>query len=341
MYINSSAKSRKRQLRLSLKRLNQHFPLLSFYYIIFRMPFVMYELLEIQKNGKFTALVFQRTDYKNTRPPCLWTGKLETRSTPLFSRMALWSLRRSASETLDACTMTSRMSPTSTSSRVSLLYFFSELIKNSQISSHSSFSRLFSACQSLTSRGYLKQQFAWRHFYWVLTNEGVEYLREYLNLPAEIVPQTMKKAPKIVNDRPRGGGRVGLPTQAYSQDNRDAYRREKDANVGAGEATGYSSNLEFISKISSLISKKIRSVFISCIPNYRATSPSVELDEASNRQYLPTVLPHWKPTSNKGDSIKNANVLAPVVVSYRDMFDRISCVSFTFVFISRKIASSN
>ncbi|CBY37081.1 unnamed protein product [Oikopleura dioica] len=91
------------------------------------------------------------------------------------------------------------------------------------------------ACQSLTSRGYLKQQFAWRHFYWVLTNEGVEYLREYLNLPAEIVPQTMKKAPKIVNDRPRGGGRVGLPTQAYSQDNRDAYRREKDANVGAGE----------------------------------------------------------------------------------------------------------
>merc|ERR1712193_242833 len=56
-----------------------------------------------------------------------------------------------------------------------------------------------------------------------------------LNLPAEIVPQTMKKAPKIVNDRPRGGGRVGLPTQAYSQDNRDAYRREKDANVGAGE----------------------------------------------------------------------------------------------------------
>jgi len=123
----------------------------------------------------------------------------------------------------------------------------------------------------------------------------------------------MKKAPKIVNDRPRGGGRVGLPTQAYSQDNRDAYRREKDANVGAGEATGYSSNLEFISKILSLISKKIRSVFISCIPNYRATSPSVELDEASNRQ-LP-VLPHWKPTSNKGDSIKNANVLAPVIVS--------------------------
>merc|ERR1711953_1594292 len=96
------------------------------------------------------------------------------------------------------------------------------------------------ACQSLTSRGYLKQQFAWRHFYWVLTNEGVEYLREYLHLPAEIVPVTMKKQAKIVgNDRPRGGGRVGVPTQAYSQDNRDAYRREKDANVGPG-AGGFS-----------------------------------------------------------------------------------------------------
>merc|ERR1711928_60624 len=88
--------------------------------------------------------------------------------------------------------------------------------------------QVIKACQSLTSRGYLKQQFAWRHFYWVLTNEGVEYLREYLHLPAEIVPVTMKKQAKIVgNDRPRGGGRVGVPTQAYSQDNRDAYRREK------------------------------------------------------------------------------------------------------------------
>ena len=28
------------------------------------------------------------------------------------------------------------------------------------------------ACQSLTSRGLVKQQFAWRHYYWVLTNEG-------------------------------------------------------------------------------------------------------------------------------------------------------------------------
>merc|ERR1712212_48688 len=92
------------------------------------------------------------------------------------------------------------------------------------------------ACQSLTSRGLVKQQFAWRHYSWVLTNEGIEYLREYLPLPPEIVPVTMKKQAKIVDNKPRGGGRVGVPQAAYSADNRDAYRREKDANSGPGAA---------------------------------------------------------------------------------------------------------
>merc|ERR1711931_5957 len=91
------------------------------------------------------------------------------------------------------------------------------------------------ACQSLTSRGLVKQQFAWRHYYWVLTNEGIEYLREYLHLPPEIVPVTMKKQAKIVDNKPRGG-RVGVPQAAYSKDSRDEYRREKDANVGPGGA---------------------------------------------------------------------------------------------------------
>ncbi|KAL4824499.1 hypothetical protein H8958_022086 [Nasalis larvatus] len=29
------------------------------------------------------------------------------------------------------------------------------------------------AMQSLKSRGYMKEQFAWRHFYWYLTNEAL------------------------------------------------------------------------------------------------------------------------------------------------------------------------
>ena len=40
--------------------------------------------------------------------------------------------------------------------------------------------------QSLKSRGYVTEQFAWRHFYWALTNEGIEYLRTFLHLPEEV-----------------------------------------------------------------------------------------------------------------------------------------------------------
>lgn len=39
----------------------------------------------------------------------------------------------------------------------------------------------------------VKEQFAWRHYYWYLNNEGTNFLREYLNLPPEIVPATLKR----------------------------------------------------------------------------------------------------------------------------------------------------
>ncbi|EDQ99727.1 40S ribosomal protein S10, partial [Laccaria bicolor S238N-H82] len=63
------------------------------------------------------------------------------------------------------------------------------------------------ALQSLTSRGYVKTQFSWQYYY-VLTPEVVEYLREWLHLPAEIVPATHKKAarpPRPATVRPGGG----------------------------------------------------------------------------------------------------------------------------------------
>merc|ERR1712193_399039 len=52
------------------------------------------------------------------------------------------------------------------------------------------------AMQSLKSRGYVRENFAWRHYYWYLTNEGIQYLRDYLHLPPEIVPATLRKATK-------------------------------------------------------------------------------------------------------------------------------------------------
>ena len=49
------------------------------------------------------------------------------------------------------------------------------------------------ALQSLDSKGYVHTQFSWQWFYYVLTDEGLEYLREYLHLPSEIVPNTHKQ----------------------------------------------------------------------------------------------------------------------------------------------------
>ncbi|TXG71014.1 hypothetical protein EZV62_005949 [Acer yangbiense] len=81
--------------------------------------------------------------------------------------------------------------------------------------------------QSFKSKEYVRETFAWMHYYWYLTNDGIEFLRTYLNLPSEIVPATLKKsakplgrpmggpggdrprAPRFEGDRPRFGDREG------------------------------------------------------------------------------------------------------------------------------------
>ncbi len=59
------------------------------------------------------------------------------------------------------------------------------------------------ALQSLTSRGLVTERFAWQYYYWYLTNEGIEYLREFLHLPKDVVPSTLKKPVKAENVRAR------------------------------------------------------------------------------------------------------------------------------------------
>ena len=61
------------------------------------------------------------------------------------------------------------------------------------------------ALQSLNSKGYVKTQFSWQYYYYSLTNEGIEYLRAYLHLPAEIVPRTFLKTAKTAGVRPGRG----------------------------------------------------------------------------------------------------------------------------------------
>ena len=65
------------------------------------------------------------------------------------------------------------------------------------------------ALQSMKSRGYVKEQFAWRHYYWYLTNEGIQYLRDYLHLPSQTNPETLRKVDPV--KRATGGGPEGRP----------------------------------------------------------------------------------------------------------------------------------
>merc|ERR1711931_50632 len=109
-------------------------------------------------------------------------------------------------------------------------------IKDFNLAKHSELEKVknlevIKAMLSLKSRGYVRENFAWRHYYWYLTNEGIQYLRDYLHLPPEIVPATLRKATKPSDQsRPwskdqRGPGGGG-PRGGDGPGDRDSYKRE-------------------------------------------------------------------------------------------------------------------
>merc|ERR1712154_699687 len=57
------------------------------------------------------------------------------------------------------------------------------------------------ALTSLKSRGYVKEQFAWSHFYWYLTNEGIQYLRDYLHYHQKLSQPPLNVKPEQTPDR--------------------------------------------------------------------------------------------------------------------------------------------
>ncbi|KAG9218932.1 hypothetical protein CCMSSC00406_0000954 [Pleurotus cornucopiae] len=90
--------------------------------------------------------------------------------------------------------------------------------------------QVIKALQSLTSKGYVKTQFSWQWYYYTLTPEGVEYLREWLHLPTEIVPATHKKAvraPRPAQVRPGAEGAYRAP-----RGDRDDYRKKEGGAPG-------------------------------------------------------------------------------------------------------------
>jgi len=84
----------------------------------------------------------------------------------------------------------------------------------------------------------VKEQFAWRHYYWYLNNEGTNFLREYLNLPPEIVPATLKRPTRPEGSKTAKRVETARPASPTDQ-SRQEYRRsayDKQGEVGAGSS---------------------------------------------------------------------------------------------------------
>ncbi|GMM52500.1 ribosomal 40S subunit protein S10B [Starmerella bacillaris] len=67
------------------------------------------------------------------------------------------------------------------------------------------------AMQSLNSKGFVKTQFVWQYYYYTLTDEGVEYLRDWLYLPSAVSPATHQQA------RPAAEGKTNKAVDAQAQ----------------------------------------------------------------------------------------------------------------------------
>jgi len=86
--------------------------------------------------------------------------------------------------------------------------------------------------QSLASRGLVDEKFSWQWYYWKLTDAGIEFLREYLHLSADVVPDTHKR-PKVEPVR-RLGGEDKRGPKRFGGD-RDGYRGPKPAGGAPSE----------------------------------------------------------------------------------------------------------
>lgn len=88
------------------------------------------------------------------------------------------------------------------------------------------------ALQSMKSRGYVKEQFAWRHYYWYLTNEGIQYLRDYLHLSSQTLPETLRKVDPVKRSGAAGG--AGRP---FGDGERPSYGDRREG--GPGQRMAY------------------------------------------------------------------------------------------------------
>jgi small subunit ribosomal protein S10e len=88
--------------------------------------------------------------------------------------------------------------------------------------------------KSLASRGFVRITFSWQHNYCYLTPEGIEYLRGYLGLPAEIVPATHKKAASRPDGREREEDKFGGDDRKPAFRGGDREYRSREGGFGRG-----------------------------------------------------------------------------------------------------------
>ena len=93
--------------------------------------------------------------------------------------------------------------------------------------------------QSFTSKELVKEIFSWRYYYWYLTNEGIEYLREYLNLSADVVPNTLKKSTRpptrpMADERPPAATAPAATAAAAAAATAAATAPERPGGFGRG-----------------------------------------------------------------------------------------------------------
>lgn len=90
--------------------------------------------------------------------------------------------------------------------------------------------------KSLESRGFIRITFSWQYNYCYLTDEGIEYLRQYLALPEEIVPATHKKTASrpASRDQEEGDKFGGEGRPAFRGGDREYRGREGGGGGGGG-----------------------------------------------------------------------------------------------------------
>ena len=87
--------------------------------------------------------------------------------------------------------------------------------------------------QSMMTKKYISEVFSWQYSYYTLNNEGIKFLREFLGVGENVVPETMKKKFHKKEDgeeeeegRTRGRGR-GRGRGGRGRTNRDDHESKE------------------------------------------------------------------------------------------------------------------